>query len=88
MFSDEMTSQRDIAAQGSTILAAMISNLLPQAPVNTSLISSLPVTPSITSYNQAVVSYLSLHMENANNLGFRPCSTQTGLYGLGSQLES
>ena len=56
--SDEMTSQRDIAAQGSTILAAMISNLLPQATVNTSLISSLPVTPSITSYNQAVVSLI------------------------------
>ena len=61
LLTDEMTTQRDIAAQGSTILAAMISNLLPQSSVNTPLnITSIQMsTPSITSYNQAVVrSYL------------------------------
>lgn len=54
----EMTTQRDIAAQGSTILAAMISNLLPQSSVTATLaLSSIPIySPSVTSYNQAVAS--------------------------------
>lgn len=60
--SEEITTQREIVQQGSSFLAAMISNLLPQTSVAVSSMAPVPMspvslsTPSITTVLQPVVS--------------------------------